>query len=199
MRKSLLLVFTLAIPVSVFLFLKIFGNNQFEVPVLYENGIPGCGVEGEVHRVKWNDYQLPPAIQSGNDYLVVAYGPEIVKDQGLYAEIGRISDAFAEQQDVAFVLLFTPDLLPAPDAQPLKLSHYLVRILMESSHLEGFLSCQLGLDTKLEKDKIKLALVDKQGRIRGLYESDDRKQTDRLILELKILIKSEKPVDGRQG
>jgi hypothetical protein len=48
MKKFIFLILTLAIPVSIFLFLKIFGNNEFEVPVLFEDGLPGCGIAGNL-------------------------------------------------------------------------------------------------------------------------------------------------------
>jgi hypothetical protein len=38
-RKFIFLFLGLALPVLVFVFLKLFGKNQFEVPLLYENGV----------------------------------------------------------------------------------------------------------------------------------------------------------------
>ena len=55
----------------------------------------------------------------------------------------------------------------------------------------NFLKCGIALISEPEERPDNLVLVDREGRIRGIYDYGDADETDRLILELKIL-KSQK-------
>jgi hypothetical protein len=60
---------------------------------------------------------------------------------------------------------------------------------MEKQDLDTFLRCGIALKNKRDDRLNNLVLVDPQKRIRGVYNGLDVEETDKLILELKILKK----------
>jgi protein SCO1 len=199
MKKFIFLMLTLAIPVSIFLFLKIFGNNEFEVPVFFENGIPGCSDSEKVHTVpdinlinregeKLHSDQL-------NEFLIFAlldFRDKTELHERL-VQLVRIQDAFYEIGTPRFILMADqkdriPDLPAELSEVGLLTSNYYVSLL-EEDELREFLHCGLGLE--IQKDEMigELVLVDIGRKIRGIYNGLDMEQTEQLILELKILRK----------
>jgi protein SCO1/2 len=196
MKKSFFLVLTLAIPVAIFLFLKIFGDNTFDVPVLYENGIPGCESSLSPHKVPDFKYisETEKNLSKNGQLEFTIFG---LLDTGTKAEqklieLVRISDAFYEVGAPFFVLFLQGDL-----ESKVVLKQKLAEIGMEEDHfkivkapeeeLDEFLRCGLALTGQGSDDLDKLVLVDPSKNIRGMYNWFDQKQTDQLILELKIL------------
>ena len=191
MKKFFFLILTLAIPVSIFLFLKIFGNNEFVVPVLFEDGIPECDDSLAPHQVPLiqlssfvtNDAQLQ------NEYFI--FGTLSQSDSiTLYEQaiqLIRIQDAFYEIGSPKFVILSDDkdqgalrDVLNEKGLNP---DNYFIEYFDAPVRIE-FMNCGLGV-----KDESQLVLVDPGMRIRGIYDGLDIDQTEQLILELKILRK----------
>lgn len=159
-KKTLFLSLALILPVAIFIFLKIFGRNEFEVPVLYERA------EIEVPENCNFEYRLPYRVAdsvfsslAGNrrDSLYVFYF-----DPSLNSAIRRVSVEF-EGAPVSTVA--ASDLPGNTD----------LRILRE---------CVL-----LMRSDTSVALVDHRNRIRGYYNGSDRDEVDRLIVEIKIILK----------
>ena len=191
MKKLVFLVFTLAIPVSIFLFLKFFGNNEFEVPYFFEEGIKGC--EGSSpHYVPRISYSNTEGEQRDNDidsFLIYM----IVSDcKGLddpMREMVRIQDAFFEVGSPDFLLLTNQDnsntcITDMANDRGFDPSHYQVGY-MDAEDLVSFKKCGLGIGDR--KQGVQLVLVDPVMRIRGIYNALDQKETEKLILELRIL------------
>ena len=110
MKKTIFLVLTLAIPVSIFLFLKFFGSNTFEVPVLFENGIPGCTTTGNPHAVPEFEYigETEKNVSSKmlDGFLVFGMiNGDIEDSRKRIIELIRIQDAFYEVGSPHFVFL----------------------------------------------------------------------------------------------
>jgi len=194
MKKLLFLILTLAIPVSIFLFLKIFGNNEFEVPILYENGIPGCEQSHKPHKVPSVQLSGPnnSIIETGtlNGYLVYGFlaNKDSVTLRQQIIQLVRIQDAFYEIGAPTFVL-FTDqqeyfEIIQSESADLGLLSQGYHLGVIEEEGLHDFLKCGIGLDETASK---KLVLIDTDKFIRGIYDGLDMKQTEQLILELKIL------------
>jgi hypothetical protein len=157
-RKKLLYLFlALLLPVVVFLFLKSFGRNEFNVPVMHQDSIPAlssdCGYRYEV------PYRIPDSVMSrirgnSNDSLYVLYF-----DSSANAAIARVRTEFG--------------------ADPIK-------VVDENLSEDGAVlrKCILLMD-----DNVSVALVDHRNRIRGYYDPHDREDMDRLIVEVKIILK----------
>jgi hypothetical protein len=196
MKKFILLIFTLAIPVSIFLFLKIFGNNEFEVPILFENGIPGCDESTEPHLVPSFKLYLPDGsaktIADIDEYLILGAlnNEDSLQLTNQVIELVRIQDAFYEIGSPTFVFFsnhqgYLKRIINQFKEVGLKEDNYLLGTLDEKRY-EEFLTCGLGLTDGV---KNQLVLVDPLKRIRGIYNGLETDQTEQLILELKILRK----------
>ncbi len=203
MKKSIFLIFTLAIPATVFLFLKYFGNNTFEVPVLFESGIPNCADSFSLHRVPNLEYigetekQLTPGRQSEfRVYGVLETSDEEQLNETI-VELIRIQDAFFETRSPNFILFIKGDQVRRNDLELLcsnaGLNHENASYFYpEEQSLYKFLKCGIALVQNDSDSLTKFVLVDTEKRIRGIYNYSDEKETDRLILELKILKKQSK-------
>lgn len=159
-RKLLFLFLALLLPVSIFIFLKLFGRNEFNVPVRHGEGAIAapshCPFEYNV------PYTLPDSVfttlnLNRNDSLFVFYF-----DEALNIPLRRISGEFSD----APVSLVNPVNMRLNDFGPLLKDCILL--------MQG--------DTSV-------ALVDHKRRIRGYYVGADRDEVDRLMVEMKIILK----------
>lgn len=201
MKKILFLVFTLAIPVAIFLFLKIFGNNEFEVPILFENGIPECENSKAPHVVPEFEYigetENSLSSQELEGYLVfgILHEKSIEDLKTKIIELTRIQDAFYEIGAPTFILL-TDEKMQLKETFTklatevgLEKENYEIAS-MSHGFLMDFQSCGIALIDKGNGQSDNLTLVDPNRNIRGIYHTYDLEQTDQLILELKILKKA---------
>lgn len=159
-KKIIYLILALLLPGTIFVFLKLFGRNEFQVPVLHENSIPRRGDNCDF------TYNIPYRVA---DSVIRAVDPE--KDDSVYVfnfdnslddAMNRISVEFRNDP---VTVVNTADLPPKFDAG----------VLRECVLLMNF-------DTAV-------AMLDSRNRIRGYYEASDRDEVDRIIVEIKILLK----------
>jgi len=144
MKKAILLAVALAIPSLVFVFLKQFGRNEFEVPVFHEPvpqwTLPGCS-EGRVDKFSFPDRRVA--------VLTTREG-----QQAVALQFRRLKKNFDGRE-------------------------YVIRAVPRDS-----IRCRV-----LLRDSDHEVLVDTAGRVRGYYDLMSREETDRLILEMKIVLK----------
>ena len=159
-KKIIFLILALVLPATIFVFLKLFGRNEFQVPVLHENNIPGRADNCDFV------YKAPYRVA---DSVISALDPE--KDDSVYVfnfdntledAMSRISVEF--RGDPVSVVN-TADLPPKFDAGVLR-------------------ECVLLMDPDTA-----VAILDSRNRIRGYYDASDRDEVDRMIVEIKILLK----------
>lgn len=189
---------TLAIPVSIFLFLKIFGTNTYDVPYLFEDGIPGCPNKGQVHLVPDIMFETYSGQNTTfydlNGYVVFAVidMSDSKTAETQLVELVRIQDAFFEIGSPTFVLLTSDNSSEQSNLNSLSTKLGLNQKNIIIAHVQGtsddeFLTCGIALENAEDHGLHNLVLVDPQHRIRGVYNSLDIEKTDQLILELKIL------------
>jgi hypothetical protein len=155
--KKVILIIALLVPIGIFIFLKMFGKNEFSIPVYYETGVenPPANCKREYQA----PYLVPAAVLNNVDWngrpvLIVIDSSRSVQssltglDEDLAAEVQTI---FLSGKDEYLVELYACDLLL--------------------------------------KEPWTTVLVDDQRRIRGYYDPETREEVDRLIVELKILLK----------
>jgi len=198
MKKSFLLLSTLVIPATVFIFLKFFGTNTFEVPYLFEEGIPDCPNSTSPHRVPDFEYigetekNMTSKAFDGFMIYAVLNGSDLEKNKELLVELVRIQDAFFEVGAPDFFLLINGNKDRVQELKQLCIESGLGKenstlAIMANNKLMDFLKCGIALSNEKTTDFSNLVLVDPDRRIRGIYHSNDVEQTDQLILELKIL------------
>ncbi len=172
-KKPVLLFFALLLPVSIFLFLHFFGQNEFDIPVYYQEvttDIPtGCQV----------DYKFPYKAEGSKVPLdgttVIFFASGLPKDEITESDfqLKRVLTGFKDNPPrLVFV---TTDSLTSTAASRV--------LIVEQASYEMEQQCIF-----LAKDN-RMVLVDDQLQIRGLYSNTGLKEVDRLILELKILYK----------
>ncbi|MBX2963633.1 MAG: hypothetical protein KF687_14065 [Cyclobacteriaceae bacterium] len=171
--RFILLVLALALPVLIFLFLKFFGKNEFDVPPLYTDGAPfrdGCG------RVFTGPYAIPEEVLSQfgwseKDSLSLFYVGELHE--------GKQWDRLRTHPATARLRMFgisVDSILNQSEAMKYsKLSPDSVQLIQR---------CFFFLTEPYD-----LVLVDNERRIRGNYQLNNREEIDRLILETKIILK----------
>lgn len=176
-RKIIVLIVVLSAPIIVFLFLKKFGSNQFELPIYYSEGNPiaSCNDSSQVqHKVDVafidkGSIQLPAifvaAGQEKNEYYsdlknVLSKYPEITTWEIARADVTKVNAEFNSID------------------------------LDETAYL-NFINCELAVgEDKWVNDftAYNYVLVDKEGRIRGYINSSTLKEIERLDTEVDILL-----------
>ena len=198
MKKTVFLILTLAIPVSIFLFLKFFGINTFEVPILFEEGISDCPNSTGLHTIPEFEYigetEKNHSSKELKGFIIfgILNGESLEENREKIVELVRIQDAFYEIGPPSFLLFIKGEKSLMPDLIALStemgLEHSCSNIVfMPEGQLMDYLQCGIALIDANSKDFDNLVLVDLKRQIRGIYQSRDIEQTDRLILELKIL------------
>lgn len=212
--QIMVLICVLMIPVLIILFLRGFTSNEYDIPILYEQG-----VEDPYQECDYGDntgqHYIPEF--SFTDHLNRRVGKEDMEGKitivdffftscpsicpVMSAEMERVQDAFREEDKVQ---IFSISIDPEYDS-PEILADYAERHLAEKDKWY-FLTGDKGLTYELARcgfvlptidgagnpeDFIhsdKFVLVDELGRIRGYYSGTQREGVDQLILETKILL-----------
>lgn len=147
-RKLITLFLALALPVLIFLFLKFFGKNQFDLTVFHTDNSA------------WPQECSPPASYP--------YIPEVQ---------GVVSVAAGKP----FVVLLTELEPEARQRLPVEMD----TVAMPLVHPHKTISpCLFGAPSGTAA-----VMIDGNGAVRGIFAALDRDETDRLIMESKILLK----------
>jgi hypothetical protein len=157
-KKILFLFLALIFPVLVFVFLKFFGRNEFEVPVLHKDsvGVNNCGVKYAT------PYLLPDSIAElvfsvGNAQL---YLLNFSSDEAVLKRLG-------EELNTNDLKLINPSV----NLSSLKDQEFIRRCVL------------------LVPEGHDMVLIDSLKQIRGYYNSQNLDEVDRLIMEVKIILK----------
>lgn len=211
--QGLVLVCILLVPVLIFTFLRGFGNNEYDLPIFFQNGVD-------------NPFQECPSSDSGQHYIpefsfVNQDGKSIGRKdmEGkitivdffftscpsicpvMSTEMERVQDMFRDEPNVQIMSISidpeydTPEILKEyADEHGANSSkwHFLSGPKLETYQLArcGFvlptIDGQGVADDFIHSDKF--ILIDEQGRIRGYYSGTNREDVDLLMLETKVLL-----------
>jgi hypothetical protein len=159
-KKILFLFLALLLPICVFLFLKIFGKNEFAVKPLFQDAIPN-GFE------KCPEVELPYKIEPETLHQIFATSDSL----GLIYFKNENSVRESDNQMARIMKEFGKNEIKLTTVAP-------------GSVLDQEKEC-----TFFVKGPYDLVLLDKKGIIRGQYVSHDRDEIDRLITEVDIILK----------
>lgn len=152
-RKILFLSLALLLPVIVFLFLKTFGRNQFDIPVYHKDSveyIAGCERTFEAPYAVADSVTVQIGWQ-GNEATLISFAK--IPSEGLM----RLKEDFEPSQ---------------------------LQIVSISDSDVARLKCVF-----LASEKYNAVLLDGKRQIRGYYQLTSREETDRLLMEISILLK----------
>lgn len=162
-KKIIYLFLALLLPVGVFLFLKFFGKNEFEVKPLYQTEITNIpeDCKGDYHV----PYVIPDSLNNRlpeikNSLLtVVVFADQTDKRSGVHKQVDRVKEEFSKDP-VSIVYLDG-----GGDVDVLRRCVFLL------------------------SEEMSVALVDRERRIRGQYNVASLEDADRLIVEMQIILK----------
>jgi hypothetical protein len=156
-----LLFMALLLPGCIFVFLKIFGRNEFGVEVLFEMEQPepaaGCAPVKLPYRV---DHDLVKAVLPASDSLTLLYFETDSTSRASATELRQLKEDLAKDA-IAFETIRVKD-----------------------ERFKDWYWCRF-----LMRKPFNTAVVDQRGAIRGQYNLDDRDEADRLRTEITILLK----------
>ncbi|SDD30360.1 protein SCO1/2 [Algoriphagus faecimaris] len=211
--QGLVLVCILMVPVLIVLFLKSFGQNQYDLPILYPYGIDDpfeeCpATDSTQHYIpeftftNQNGEAVGRATMEGKvtilDFFFTSC-PSICPIMS--KEMERVNDMFREEKQVQILSISIDPEYDTPEI----LKEYAERHGAQAGKWD-FLSgpkdetyalarCGFALPTLdglgnpddfVHSDKF--VLIDEQGRIRGYYSGTNREDVDLLMLETKVLL-----------
>jgi len=186
-KKALLLFLTIGLPVLIFLFLKGFGDNQYLIPVMYEQGL-GDSLSTPCLDKKKEQYVV-------NNDLVPA-GMKIIHFEQLdgpvlktrLEELERVQDVFYDAEDISLNTFVNSASIAVQDIQDYDKRIQFFDGFWKRNELDSTTWANLKYCAMAMKDlDNRVVLIDKANRIRGYYNILERDETDRLILELRIL------------
>ena len=215
--QGMVLVCILLIPVLVFMFLRGFGKNEYDLPIFFQNGVDNpfseCPVTDttqhyipEFSFLNQEGDSIGRAEMEGKITVVDFFFtscPNICPVMS--REMERVNDIFRDQPNVQIMSISidpeydTPSILKEyateHNAIPGKW-HFLSGPKVETYRLArcGFVIPTVDgngvADDFVHTDKF--MLVDELGRIRGYYSGTNREEVDLLILETKVLLHGKK-------
>lgn len=185
MKKVLLLFVVFLLPVLIYLFLKSFGRNEFDVPVLYTDSI---GVSASCYGKNYHlPYQVPDSLlktfqwDSASLFTVIVFENDSREDRHERSiQLTRLTTEFKDES------LGIIHLSGAPANAVSGTSDIVIQeVRMPDADLLSIKTCFFLLNSKQDA-----VVIDKDRRIRGQYTLTKREDADRMIMEeLNILFK----------
>ncbi|MEA5457904.1 SCO family protein [Arcicella sp. LKC2W] len=230
--KAGILIAALVVPALIFLYLKGFGENHYELPYMIPltDSTTGNVMIKKNPNPKWNEPEVDTVFhtipawkltdENGKTFLGESLKGKIYVADFFFTrceticpkmsnELTRVQDTFSQNDEVQFASFSvdpnhdTPEMLKEYakkyDAKtgkwhfltgtksqiyPLAVQGYFVPVADASEYDKA-----IKTPDKTFIHSEKLILVDKEGHIRGFYDGTDKKDVDRLILEIRVLVK----------
>lgn len=183
MKKLLILFLALLLPVLIYLFLKSFGKNEFEVPMLFHDSV---NVAGDCST---NNYQAPYTIPDSvlkqiswneTDTITIVVLEDGVQERKHERDI-HIERVFTQFKTETLHLVRVFEEKTAPDLKRDRLTE----VSLSQEDFRKFRECVF-----LLHDDQDAVIVDRYKRIRGQYNLVKREDADRMIMqEMNILFK----------
>lgn len=209
----MVLVCILLIPVLIFMFLKSFGNNEYDLPVYFEKGVDNPFRECPI--TDTTQHYIPQfAFANQNGQLV---GSEEMKGKitivdffftscpsicpVMSKEMERVNDMFREEDRVRILSISIDPEYDTPEVLQTYADEHGAQAgkwdFLSGDKLETYQLARCGFvlptidgmgvpDDFVHSDKF--VLIDEQGRIRGYYSGTNREDVDLLMLETKVLL-----------
>jgi len=193
MKKALFLFIAVMFPIVVILFLRIFGESEYEIPVYYDDSVlqlVGCEEAAlPYHFVP--EYNINPRQRHAT---VLALVPDADSLSSYVTELFRLNDKFPEDDDAHILIAIKGKGLLNKIAEVAEYDlqqNNMDFIELTKEEFENLYRCKLFLPQGTEDaGEANTVLIDKQSRIRGYYNLLRRTETDRLSAETKILLQS---------
>jgi hypothetical protein len=208
MKKSkfLILLITLSFPVILYLFLRSYGQNEFDLPVFFENEQKlfchdSLGSVDDIQLVDLKDSSIVEfSMLYEADYKIIHFPNIQDKEiQTLKNELNRVHNTFGDLSlnILSFISSYAEESDDFADELFLSRSRTKTIVFLEDDK-DYLINCIYAFPTSeweskhpseetISIDKT-LVLIDDKNRIRGYYNGYETKEVDRLILEIRVLL-----------
>jgi len=182
-KKILFLFLALLLPAAVFIFLKLFGKNEFAVPPLFQDVVEvHAGCESFAYHTPYviHDSVLSTLSWSRNDSITLVVFEDALEEnkKKISTQVNRIFTEFPTEK-VHFFSHFEEF------STEKELPHSRVSILkINNNQFSTFKNCIF-----LLKPSDNVVMIDSKRRIKGQYNLLDLEDADRLMTEMKIILK----------
>lgn len=187
-KKAIFLFLLIALPILVFLFLKTFGDNQYTIPVYYEEGL-GDSLATPCLERKSEQYVVQSLdLPKGSIHIVQLESQEGPVLKTRLEELERVQDVFYDVPQIKLTTFINSASLNSQDIDDYngRINFYASFWGVKSLAPEDWIALKTCVLAMKEIDN-RVVLIDRMGRIRGYYNIFERDETDRLIAELRIL------------
>lgn len=187
-KKAILLFLVIGLPVIIFLFLKAFGNNEFTIPVYYEQGL-GDSLSTPCLNRSPQQYIVANDLVPKGALKVIHFerldGP-VLKTR--LEALERVQDVFYNQDDIMLITNLSGNTIVKKDISDYDKRIQFLDQFWKVNELDSISWAKLKFcDVAMSAIDNRVVLVDDENKIRGYYNILERDETDRLILELRIL------------
>ena len=194
--KALLLLILLGMPVLFYLFLQSFGENKYEIPIFFEDGISDrlSGCEREVPHTIDNYFQSEACddwscSEVAGKYTVFCFIKSNCQSDAI-SELARVSNVFREKPFFHAVTIaldsLTDQRVLTKQVELYSLPESVWSWWSFQQGTEHLVRCGFNLNIDCDASHM-VILVDSEYRIRGIYNSQDEQEMDRLVTEYQIL------------
>ena len=187
-KKGVFLFLLILLPILIFLFLKGFGRNEFSIPIYYEQGLGDSLNTPCLDQAKQQYYVNSPF--TAENKIQIIHFERIDGPLTLFRmeELERVQDVFGEDPEVELITSVNDVSMTLQAIEDYKnrvqfFDGFWKRQALDSMSWASLKYCAMAM-SNLDN---RVILVDKKNRIRGYYNIAVRDETDRLILELRIL------------
>lgn len=203
-----LLVLTLVLPVALYIFLQSFGKNQYEVPIIYPEGIThpleGCqpsSVSDQLSSFFYSSTPEQPLAESDIQGRINVFSfmqNTCDKDAIMLREVARVCNKYRDNARVGTVSILL-DSMSTTDSWSQLVKTYQLKegrwqLLKFNKHVSSLIRCGFNLETTSCDAAQTVVLLDGKLRIRGYFGMDDPQEVDRLLTEIEILLINEEDV-----
>lgn len=195
--KAGLLVTLLAIPVLIYLFLQIFGQNYYSLPIYYQDELPdkiqNCSNLSSPSRVNWNSIdELTTKLDQNKITIFVALADDCDQQcQIKFNQANRLANNFIDQDSLQIVLVVIRNHYEDSIGENTSELQNLRIINLDSQNWQHFSQCELLLpfsDLEEIEEINQFVLLDGKNRIRGYYNGLSLEDIDRLTTEIRLLL-----------
>ena len=230
--KAGILIAALVVPALIFLYLKGFGENHYELPYMIPltDSTTGNVMMKKNPNPKWKQPEMDTVFhtipawkltdENGKQFLGESLKGKIYVADFFFTRCGsicpkmsteltRLQDTFSGEEEVQIASFSVDPLHDTPEVlkeyakkydakagkwhfltgtktqiYPLAVKGYFIPVADASEYDKAVKSPD---ETFIHSEK--LILVDKEGHIRGFYDGTNKKDVDRLVLEIRVLLK----------
>lgn len=208
--KTGLLLFMLVVPVSLFVFLTIFGENHFDIPHFHplQDAVSGESVivDGDTVYYRVSNFELQDEQgrlvneSAFDNQFTLVYAPSDICGEGVRKPFGLLKRYLGQRSQelpkLQFMLITGQPFDTANTClKRLDLIGPFLTLSGDSARKERMIADVLKMDDKSRVKQTfspdeRLILIDRNRNIRGYYDLVDEKEADRLAAELKIMQKN---------